>query len=228
MDNEQREEVKARILDAVNRLRAERGQGGLDSSRRREAALLDGVRAIADWHGVPLQPIGHFDSRGEVMLSTVPSRAAPEQSQPGWGVGFAADLARVQWRTGTVPMQGVAPLPDSKGAWAYLGHFAAEALIYSFAKDLETGQRPLIDALYDLLERTGGYVRRTGVDEATGDRVLTIWPGRNAAADLAIEIEVPAWAPHANVEDNIADLEAQISRALERARVEQRGPGVTG
>lgn len=160
-----------KLMDAHTRLQAERGKGGWDSARRRENALQDGLVALAALHGRDL-PVCSYQSTGEFSLALILPSTYPDPA-PTFGVGFAADLGRVQTRQG--PVSNVhAPLPEAN--WLRVNHFAAEQLVAAVAEDLSTGRRAAIEALYGALERAGGYMRDGFRADETGALTGSVVP----------------------------------------------------
>lgn len=179
-------EAGAVLLDAHARLQAERGNGGWDSAKRREAALVDGLAALAALHGRDL-PVCSYQSTGEFSLALSLPRTYPDPA-PTFGVGFAADLGRVETRQGVVPL-AIAPGPESN--WLFVNHFAAERLVAAVAEDLGTGRRAAIDALYGALERAGGRMLKGLQAAADGALVGEVRPsvdGRHTDDPVAVDV----------------------------------------
>lgn len=175
-----------RLLDAHERLQAERGKGGWESGRRRETALRDGLVALAALHGRHL-PVCSYQSTGEFSLALSIPRTYPDPA-PTFGVGFAADLGRVETRQGTVPL-AIGPGPESN--WLFVNHFAAEKLVAAVAEDVRTGRRAAVEALYGALERAGGRMLK-GL-QAAADGALTgaarpTAEGRHTDEPVAVEV----------------------------------------
>lgn len=159
------EEPMQRFEAAINALQAEHGKGGLDSARRREAALIDGLKAYAALYGKTLFGIYAIDSNGELAFN-VRSLTLREPNCGAYGLAIATDLGRIETRCGSSPMQY--PFPAESG-WTRLNHFAAERLLMLVADDFATGRRHAMDTLAHAIEDLGGNLRPGWeVEVATG------------------------------------------------------------
>ncbi|XAI97207.1 hypothetical protein [Dolichospermum phage Dfl-JY45] len=179
-------EARAALLNAYERLQAERGKGGWDSAQRRESALSDGLVALAALHGRDL-PVCSYQSTGEFSLALVLPRTYPDPA-PTFGVGFAADLGRVETRQGTVPL-AIGPGPESN--WLFVNHFAAETLVAAVAEDFQTGRRAAVEALYGALERAGGRMLKGLHATADGALAGVVRPsadGRHTDEPVTVEV----------------------------------------
>jgi len=184
-----------KIKDAAQRALAEQGQGGLDSSRRREAAIGDGLEGIAALHGREFQAVRYIDSRGEVSLALKQEKhwARSDADNPTYGVGLAADLSRVLTRTGIVANPGIGRAKHCN--WCFVNHFEAERLILTLAAEVNTPVRDGINAVHAALEATGGYISVVGGSwQPTADsgRKAAVVPNGTVNCEAAMNVQISA------------------------------------
>lgn len=173
------------LLNAANRLNAEAGQGGLESSRRREAALADGLNAIAAMAGRTWRGSRYIDSSGEFELAIAPPVGRP-QERGTFGVMLAMDLGRVPTRPGGTRIT-TTPLPEN--STTRINHFDAERLIFLVERDLAIGRRGGMEAVANAIAGLDGYARNgwdASADDADGVTALGAFTGRNAAGEIAV------------------------------------------
>lgn len=162
--------AESAIGEAVARVDAEKGVGGLQSGRRREAALLDGLEAWAALNGRAIA-FGYraIDANGEFCFQIANQHGALGRTKfEGWGVGMAADLGRVPTRCGQTAGQ-TNVLPEN--SWTRLNHFDAERLLRLVAADLALGRREAMSLVHAVAAEMGAFVHgwRVQAAEIPGD-----------------------------------------------------------
>lgn len=173
------------LLDAANRLNAEAGQGGLESSRRREAALADGLDAIAAMAGRTWRGSRYINSNGEFELAIEHPEGRPQECGT-FGVALAMDIGRIPTRCGIASITST-PLPEN--GWTRINHFDAARLIFLVESDLAIGRRGGMEAVANAIARLDGYARNgweRSANDADGVTAMGAFMRRNAASELAV------------------------------------------
>ncbi len=173
------------LLYAANRLNAEAGQGGLESSRRREAALADGLNAIAAMAGRTWRGSRCINSNGEFELA-IDHPGGRREDCGKFGVMLAMELGRIPTRCGIASITST-PLPEN--GWTRINHFDAARLIFLVESDLAIGRRGGMEAVANAIARLDGYARKgwePSADDVDGVTALGAFKGRNAAGEIAV------------------------------------------
>lgn len=206
-----------RFQAAITALRAEHGRGGLDSARRREAALIEGLKAYAGLYGRDLFGIYAIDANGELCFQV----RHPTKREPtcgAFGLPIGTDLGRIETRCGSSPMRY--PFPAESG-WTRLNHFAAERLLELVADDFATGRRHAMDKLAHAIEELGGNLRPGWEIEVTTGAVVSNLRMRHSTLDEEGKIrdaEVPVRVTPGTIEiaskaHRVADLDEDSLQA---------------
>lgn len=134
--SEKLHQAVAQIHEA-NRRFLEREISSIQHRDLREAAIVEGLLALADSFGVTLRLPLHVDSNGEINLTVMPA----DGRNPDWyGCGvFGAQLVELlnahNPRTGTVPN----PISEDNG-WCRMNHFDVEKLLVEYDASLHATQ----------------------------------------------------------------------------------------
>lgn len=128
--------VRAAATSAVEALAiAQQAGGALQIGNAREAALIDGLMAIAEAAGALLQRPVSIDAGGEISVFGIRDKFG---FSTAYGADFAALISAIPRRTGFSTKSPVLP----ENSWCYINHFDVEALIRLIAEGRHPAMTP--------------------------------------------------------------------------------------
>lgn len=118
-----------KLEDAINRLyNLDRSLSPLALGRQREAAIVDGLNALAAHYGKEID-YTYIDSRGDLKFNI----KGADRGEGQYGEELAAQLSKVPTRTG---MTAIKSEVMGQNNWLYINHFDAEHLLTLVGKEL--------------------------------------------------------------------------------------------